>query len=218
MFTGLIEKIGEVVSIRRVGVDAEIRVSAPFPRLVDGESIAVDGACLTVTKVLSDGFTANASAETLERTTLAQLKNGAKVHLERALALSDRLGGHLVSGHVDGVGRKISMEMLGQSAKVSFEVPARLAPFIAPKGAIAVDGTSLTVNAASGVLFDVVLVPFTRAATLIDKKSNGSSVNIEVDLLAKYIARLLGKPGVDGVSSGSEPGISLDTLAKHGFI
>jgi riboflavin synthase len=216
MFTGLVQQIGEVVSVRRVGPDTEIRVAADFAELVNGESIAVDGACLTVTTVVSNGFLANASAETLERTNLQQLKSGAKVHLERALRLEDRLGGHIVSGHVDGVGKKIGMEVIGGSVRVTFELPPEIAPFVAPKGAIAIDGASLTVNGASGVQLDVVLVPFTRAATLIDKKPNGSSVNIEVDLLAKYVARLMGKPGVDGRAPGH--GISLDLLAKHGFL
>jgi riboflavin synthase len=216
MFTGLVQQIGEVVSTKRIGLDTEIRIAAAFTELADGESIAVDGACLTVTQVLSNGFLANASAETLERTNLPQLKNGAKVHLERALRLEDRLGGHIVSGHVDGVGIKTGMEVIGRSVRVTFKLPSELAPFVAPKGAIAIDGASLTVNGASGVQIDVVLVPFTRAATLIDKKPNGSSVNVEVDLLAKYVARLLGKPGVDGIEGGQ--GISFGLLAKQGFL
>jgi riboflavin synthase len=216
MFTGLIQQIGEVRSIKRVGHDAEVRVVAHFSELERGESVAVDGACLTVTEVVPDGFLANASAETLACTTVREVKNGAKVHLERALRLSDRLGGHIVSGHVDGIGRKIGAEPVGQALRVNFEVPAELAPFIAPKGAVAVDGASLTVNRATGAQFDVVLVPFTRTSTLLDKKSTGSSVNIEVDLLAKYIARLLDKPGVDGLSSGQ--GMSFDWLARQGFL
>jgi riboflavin synthase len=216
MFTGLIQQIGQVRSIKRNGPDTELYVAATFSELTDGESIAVDGTCLTVTKVLSDGFYANASVETLARSTLRAIKNGSNVHLERALRLSERLGGHIVSGHVDGVGKKVGMEDVGRALDITFEAPAELAPFIAPKGAIAVDGVSLTVNRASGVQFSVILVPFTRSATLIDKKPVGALVNLEVDILAKYIARLLGKPGVDGVTSGQ--GINTELLAKFGFL
>jgi riboflavin synthase len=216
MFTGLIEEIGLLRSIKRKGVDAELQIAASFQELSLGESIAVDGACLTVTRIFDDGFVAAMSRETRDRTTLGNLKNGSRVHLERALKLGGRLGGHIVSGHVDGVGKKTAMSPLGDALKISFSVPEILAPLIAPKGSIAIDGISLTVNYVTGVQFDVVLVPFTRGETLLDKKPVGSPVNLEVDILAKYIARLLGKKGVDGENAGN--GITLEMLAEEGFL
>jgi riboflavin synthase len=216
MFTGLIQQIGEIKDIRSTGTDAELYLHAGFTELLEGESIAVDGACLTVSKITDGGFVANASSETLVRTTLRHFKKGTKVHLERAMTLSERLGGHLVSGHVDGVGKLISHQRAGHAMKVTLEVPSELAPFIAPKGAVAVNGVSLTVNEVSGHRFGVTLVPYTRGATLLDKKPEGSPVNIEVDILAKYIARLLGKPGVTGTSGDGE--INLDFLARQGFL
>ncbi len=216
MFTGLIEQIGTIRSMRRSGPDAELRIAANFTELSLGESIAVDGACLTVSQIMDDGFVANVSAETLTKTTLQNRKPGEGVHLERALRLGDRMGGHLVSGHVDGIGTKVSMTPVGDAVRTTFEVPEPLAPFIAPKGSVAVDGVSLTVNRASGLQFDLVLVPHTRTHTLFDKRPIGSPVNLEVDLLAKYVARLLGKPGVDGQLPGS--GVTLDLLAREGFL
>jgi len=216
MFTGLIEEIGLVRSFVKKGVDAEIQIQAAFEQLVLGESIAIDGACLTVTRILDKGFAASASAETLGRTTLGSLKNGSQVHLERALKLGERLGGHIVSGHVDGIGKKTALAPLGGASKVTFSVPEPLAPLIAPKGSIAIDGISLTVNRVTGVEFDVVLVPFTRGKTLLDKRPIGALVNLEVDILAKYVARLLGKRGVDGKLEGGA--ITIDLLAKEGFL
>jgi riboflavin synthase len=216
MFTGLVEQIGTVRSVKRSGKDAEIEVAADLGGLQLGESIAVNGTCLTVTRDLGGAFTATASAETLSRTTLKDLNTGAGVHLERALRLEDRVGGHLVSGHVDGVGKTVSLNPLGDALRVTYQAPKELAPLIAPKGSISVDGVSLTVNGATGVQFDVVLVPFTREKTLLDKRKTGSPVNIEVDLLAKYVARLLGKPGVDGRQPGE--GLTLELLAREGFL
>lgn len=216
MFTGLVEEFGLVRSFRKKGPDGEFQISTTFHELVLGESIAVNGACLTVVRITNDGFFANASAETLGITTLENLKIGSKVHLERALRPMDRMGGHIVSGHVDGVGKKISANPLGDALKVAFSVPKALSPLIAPKGAITIDGVSLTVNRATGTQFDVVLVPFTRQKTLLDKTPIGTSVNLEVDILAKYVARLLGRPGVDGEPPGV--GIDLEMLAKEGFL
>ncbi len=216
MFTGLVEEVGLLRSFARKGVDAEIQNQAAFEQLVLGESIAVDGACLTVTRFLDKGFVASASAETLTRTTLGRLKNGSQVHLERALKLGERLGGHIVSGHVDGIGKKTAVFPLGSAVKVAFSVPEPLAPLIAPKGSIAIDGVSLTVNRVTGVEFDVVLVPFTRSKTLLDKRPVGAAVNLEVDIIAKYVARLLGRKGVDGQIEGG--GITVELLAKEGFL
>ncbi|MDM7913772.1 MAG: riboflavin synthase, partial [Candidatus Eisenbacteria bacterium] len=137
--------------------------------------------------------------------------------LKRALAAGDRLGGHLVTGHVDGVGTVVGREPVGDALRMTFEVPQALAPFLAPKGSITIDGTSLTVNGAAGRRFDVMLVPFTRKETLLDSLALHARVNLEVDVLAKYVARLLGKPGVDGIAPG-EGGVSLDLLRTHGYL
>lgn len=212
----MIEQVGIVRSLRRKGADAEVEVMAGFQELEPGESIAVNGACLTVTRFGTEWFAAGISAETLARTTLGALAAGDRVHLERALRLGDRLGGHLVSGHVDGVGKLLSCSVLGEAVRATYEVPPELGPLIAPKGSVAVDGTSLTVNGVEGARFDVVLVPFTRDKTLLDQRAPGSAVNIEVDLLAKYVARLLGKPGVDGKVAGG--GVTLERLAEEGFL
>jgi len=221
MFTGIVHHIGRVHGIAVSGTDAELRVVSEFRDYVLGESIAANGTCLTVAAIHADGFTAHASSETLQKTTLGDLKSGSRVHLERALKLGDAIGGHLVSGHVDGVGTVAAQEALGDSLKVTFEVPTELASLIAPKGSIAVDGTSLTVNHASGTRFDVVLVPFTRSHTLLDQRAVGARVNLEVDVLAKHVARLLGKPGVDGIdpaNPGDRGGVTLDLLTRQGYV
>lgn len=205
MFTGLIEAIGAVSEVERGALGARLRVECPWADLREGESIAVDGVCLSVAERVPGGFLCDASAETLGRTTLGAVRAGARVHLERALRAGDRLGGHLVSGHVDGVGTIASRAPIGEARRLEFEVPAALAPFLAPKASIAVDGVSLTVNGARGTRFDVVLVPITLAKTLLGSKPIGAPVNLEVDVLAKYVARLLGRPGVDGVPPG-DPG------------
>jgi riboflavin synthase len=142
-------------------------------------------------------FDADASLETLDKTNLGNLSEGDRVHLERALALGDRLGGHLVSGHVDGVGTLISRTAEGDYVRVSFEAPRRLAPFLAPKGSITVNGVSLTVNTVAGTRFEVMLVPYTLDETTFGEMANGTQINLEVDILAKYVASLMGKPGVD---------------------
>jgi len=198
MFTGLVESKGTLVRRTALGKDARLVVEGelgPEP-LVLGESIAVDGVCLTVAAILKPGpgpcaFEADASAETLAKTTLGELTSGAAVNLERALAVGARMGGHIVSGHVDGVGRIADKAPLGLAVKVTFEVPNDLARYIAPKGSICVSGVSLTVNNVSGAHFDVVLVPHTRDKTSLDALPVGARVNLEVDLLARYVARLL---------------------------
>jgi riboflavin synthase len=216
MFTGLVQQIGKIQDLRRSPGGVLLRVAATYQKLVLGESIAVNGCCLTVTTILDDGFTADASQETLDKTTTGALRVGDAVHLERALSMGDKLGGHLVTGHVDGVGKLVSRDPLGDAVRVTFEVPELLAPLIAPKGSATLDGTSLTVNSVHGKRFDVVLVPFTRKETLFDGKALGAGINVEVDVLAKYVARLLGKPGVDGTGGGD--GLTLEALAKAGFV
>lgn len=219
MFTGLIEELGTLARLTRRGVDAEIEIRCALRDYVLGESIAVNGVCLSVTRWTDGSFCADASAETLAKTSLSEVELGGRVHLERALAYGSRVGGHLVTGHVDGVGRVVAREPLGDAVKMVFEVPEALAPFLAPKGSVAVDGTSLTVNGASGTRFDVVLVPITQGKTLLADKRPGAKVNLEVDVLAKYVARLLGRPGVDGLAAdASAAGITEELLSKHGYL
>ncbi len=218
MFTGLVAEVGQVREVQHGSGSARLRIACTFSQLVLGESIAVNGCCLTVTSILADGFTCDASQETLDKTTTGALSVSHGVHLERAMQVGDRLGGHLVTGHVDGVGKLVARAPLGDAERVTFSVPPVLAPLIAPKGSITIDGVSLTVNHVDDLKFDVVLVPYTRRETLFGKKALGADVNLEVDVLAKYVARLLGRAGVDG--GGGEPGerLTLEMLSKAGFV
>jgi riboflavin synthase len=225
MFTGLVAELGSIRRVQRGALGARFDIACSFAGLALGESVATDGVCLTVAELVPGGFLCDASAETLSKTTLSAASAGKPVHLERALRLGDRLGGHLVSGHVDGVGKLLATEPLGEALKVVLEVPERLAPFLAPKGSITVDGVSLTVNGAQGTRFDVVLVQFTRGATHLDRGPLGKSVNLEVDVLAKYVARLFGRPGVDGLPASDEGGSAktgdaamLDLLSRSGYL
>jgi len=217
MFTGLVQQIGTILSLERDSKGATIHVGCSFPELVLGESIATHGICLTVIRDSGRGFYAEASEETLVKSVLGDLRVNERVHLERALGATDKLGGHLVTGHVDGVGRIVERIPLGDAVRMIVEVPSELAPFLAPKGSITIDGVSLTVNGATGNRFDVALVPFTRKETVFDALPVGARVNLEVDILAKYVARLLGRPGVDGVPPGGSGGVTLDLLRKHGY-
>ena len=214
MFTGLVDAIGEVRAIERGAKEVSFHVRSGYSELQLGESIAVMGTCLTVTRIDGDSFWVDASRETLALTNLGELAKGDRVHLERALRLGQRLGGHLVSGHIDGVGRLVAREPMGDAARVTFEVPERLAPFVAPKGSVAIDGVSLTINGVRGAGFDVMLVPYTRKETLFDARAVGARVNLEVDVLSKYVARLLGRPGVDGRGDAQ----ILELLQKQGFL
>lgn len=221
MFTGLVQAVGVVHAIRRTAAGAAITITHPFGALTLGESIAVNGVCLSVTKIEDGRFTCDASIETLSKTTLGAFDRGACVHLERALCVGDRLGGHLVSGHVDGVGRVVKKSPLGDALRMVFEAPVALGRFFAPKGSVTIDGISLTINGATGSQFDVALVPITRAETRLDQRAVGESVNIEVDVLAKYVARLLGQPGVDGASPqqpSALAGVDLDLLRRAGYL
>jgi riboflavin synthase len=197
MFTGLIEQVGTIDRLERRDDGLSIHIGCALHPYELGESIAVNGTCLTV-KTFSEGhFEADASPETLDMTNLGDLNEGDRVHLERALALGDRLGGHLVTGHVDGVGTLCARAQEGDYVRASFDVPKRLAPFLAPKGSVTVNGVSLTVNTVAGTRFDVMLVPYTLDETTFGEMRNGARVNLEVDILAKYVASLTGKPGVD---------------------
>jgi riboflavin synthase len=217
MFTGIIQAVGKIAAIEQKGDDARLRIDTVSLDMSDvntGDSIAVSGVCLTAVEHSASGFTSDVSGETLSRTTLGQLRTGDAVNLEKALTLNTPLGGHLVSGHVDGVGTVVSREAEGRSVRFRFEAPDALARYIAEKGSICIDGVSLTVNAVNGVKFDVNIVPHTLAETTLDNFQPGSKVNLEVDLLARYLERLmLGDAAVKGGSA-----ITREFLARHGFI
>ncbi len=183
--------------------------------LVVGESIAVDGACLTVTKVLPDGFEADVSSETLALTTLGAIPVGGPVNLERSLTLAARLGGHLVSGHVDDVCTLTSRVPEGAGLCLTFEFPPRLARFIAQKGSVAVNGVSLTVNVARARTFDVMIIPHTAEVTSIGALAVGQAVNLEVDLLSRYVARLLEAGSQAAHAADALPGDAAKEDATH---
>jgi riboflavin synthase len=214
MFTGLIEGTGSIAGITPMTEGVCLTIVPPFPvvQLTLGESVAVAGACLTVTSVSGGAFQAQVSPETLKRTTLGLKKAGDRVNLERALRIGDRLGGHLVTGHVDGVGTVRERREGPDHLFLSFQVPPTLRPFIIEKGSIAVDGVSLTVNAVQSHTFAVNIIPFTAAKTTLPALKVGDQVNLETDIIGKYVARLLGAhtPGKGGVSK--------DLLAEHGFL
>jgi riboflavin synthase len=194
MFTGLVQAKGTLVRRTEKGADARLVVKGALggEPLALGESISVDGVCLTVDVIVdAETFEVDASSETLAKTTLGSLPELAAVNLERALAVGQRLGGHLVSGHVDGVGRVVERTAVGESVKITFEAPHELARFIAQKGSICVSGVSLTVNEVDRNRFDVMLIPHTLEKTTFSALAVGTKVNLEVDVLARYVARLL---------------------------
>lgn len=195
MFTGLIEDVGAVARLERRGPSATLVVSTTLGPLSLGESVAVDGVCLTVTRFDAGSFSADCSAETLAHTTLGALAPGARVHLERALLPTTRLGGHLVSGHVDGKATLTAVEPIGDARKLTIRVPPELSRFVAKKGSVALDGVSLTINGVEHDHFDVMIIPHTADKTKLVTKRPGDALNVEVDLLARYVARLLEPSG-----------------------
>ena len=202
MFTGLVEQIGRVQRADRHDKGATLDIECSMAPYTLGESIAVHGVCLTVAEILPDGFMAYASEETLRCSVLGELEVGSRVHLERALALGERLGGHLVSGHVDGIGSRGATFTEGDCTQIRFNVPKQLRPFFAPKGSVTLNGVSLTVNDVGAEDFSVMLVPHTLEHTTLGELDEGQNINIEVDILAKYVASLMGKEGVDGALGG----------------
>ena len=195
MFTGIITAIGEVRSLAQPaeGADMRLVVATPWPDAASiplGASIANSGVCLTVIERGADWFAVQASAETLSKTTLAGWKVGTQINLERALKMGDELGGHVVSGHVDGVGRVISATLDHGSTRWTFDAPTELARFIAAKGSVTINGVSLTVNEVAGSTFGVNIIPHTAAHTTFGTLAVGDAVNIEIDMLARYVARL----------------------------
>jgi len=191
MFTGIITDIGTVRAIARAGdTRFEIATAYDLATVEIGASIACNGCCLTVIEKGRDWFAVQASAETLSKTTLGAWRAGTRINLERALKIGDELGGHIVSGHVDGLGEIVSITAEGESLRFRIRVPSALARFIAPKGSVAVDGTSLTVNEVEGDVFGVNIIPHTQAVTTWGGMAAGQGVNIEIDMLARYVARL----------------------------
>jgi riboflavin synthase len=193
MFTGIINAVGEIASVQTRGGDVRLVIDAGELDLADvaiGDSLCVAGVCLTAVAIEGTKFNADVSVETLSCTTLGKLQVGDRVNLEKSLRLADRIGGHLVSGHVDGVGRVVSVEADARSQRWRFEVPADLSRYIAAKGSVCIDGVSLTVNDVAANRFGVNLIPHTIDATTFRDKRAGEAVNIEVDVIARYVERL----------------------------
>ncbi|MDH3342187.1 MAG: riboflavin synthase [Gammaproteobacteria bacterium] len=215
MFTGIIEAIGKVKHVEPVGGDMRLTIDVASLDMADvnlGDSIAVNGVCLTAVKFDKSSFVADVSNESISLTTLKNLKSGSPVNLEKALLPTTRLGGHLVSGHVDGLGQVVNIRDDGRSIRYTIKVPAELKRYIAVKGSICIDGTSLTVNAVNDDCFDINIVPHTQERTIIQSYKAGSEVNLEVDLVARYLESLLLHS-----SDESREGLSLDMLSKAGF-
>jgi riboflavin synthase len=199
MFTGIVEDVGTVLGLKPGAKEVLIRIrtkNIDVSEIKIGDSISVNGACLTVISVKNDTFAVEASHETLRRTTLSKLKLGSMVNLERSLKLGDRLGGHIVNGHVDGVGRVESTTRRGKSVEFWFSIPKGHSRYVVDKGSIAVDGVSLTINAVNGERFSVNIIPHTQEATIFGHLKPGDSVNLEFDIIGKYVEKfLVGKGG-----------------------
>ncbi len=218
MFTGLIEGTGKLVRLEPRGKDMRLSILASFDLagLEVGESVSVDGVCLTVVSWEKRTFSVDVSQETLSRSTLARSRPGDQVNLERALKLGDRLGGHLVNGHVDGRAKVISNERKGESWVLVFEIGAELGRYLIEKGSVAVSGVSLTVNRCDNRSFEVNVIPHTARMTTIGSLRAGDEVNIEVDIIGKYVEKFVGKRG-EG-SSDAANGMGREFLKKHGFL
>ena len=219
MFTGIIESIGKIAKMEKRGGDVRLHIATGKLDMSDvalGDSIAVNGVCLTAVVLPGDGFVADVSNETLSLTSLGQLSTGSPVNLEKALTMSTRLGGHLVSGHVDGLGEVVAKSEDARSIRFTVKAPDELAKYIAHKGSITVDGTSLTVNAVSGAEFELNIVPHTAQETIMSEYEVGRTVNLEVDLVARYLERLLlGDKAADAHADG---GLNMQKLMEAGFV
>ncbi len=211
MFTGIVEELGSVKALRREAGAAQLTLSAStvLQSTAIGDSICVNGVCLTVVEMNSSEFSADVAVETLRVTNLGELKVGAKVNLERALQLSARIGGHLVSGHVDAVGRIRDKREEGNGWRIFIDAPEKVLRYVIKKGSIAVDGISLTVADVDAAGFSVAMIPHTAKLTTLGFKTSGDSVNLESDIIGKYVERLL--------SGRMEGGVDLDLLKKTGF-
>ena len=209
MFTGLVEAKGILARRARRGQGFQLYVEAALGALTLGESISVSGACLTVVSSDGRGFEADVSLETAAKTTLGQLPLGSSVNLERALKVGDRLGGHLVSGHVDAVAQLVRVEPAGEAQRLSIAFPRELARFIASKGSITLDGVSLTVNAATSDVLEVMVIPHTLSVTTLGDSKPGTAINLEVDTLARYAVRFL------EVTGNKDPEAGLKDALRH---
>lgn len=218
MFTGIIEAVGTISKIQSRGSDFSLQIHTGDLDMDDvhlGDSIAVNGVCLTATVLDKQSFWADVSNETLSKTTFRHLKPGVSVNLEKALTLQTRLGGHMVSGHVDGIGRLVNQQADGQSVRLTFEYPAALDRYIAEKGSITVEGISLTVNKVENLRFSLNIVPHTLAKTTLSHCSDGREVNLEVDVIARYLEKLMIGTQSDSAQSSN---ITEAFLAQHGYM
>lgn len=218
MFTGLVEELGTLRAVRKGADSALLTIEAEkvLGDLKIGDSVAVNGVCLTVTTYDGKSFTADVMAETLSKSNLGDIKPGDRVNLERALRLGDRLGGHLVSGHIDGVGTIVNKERFDIAIVITVSAPREVMRYIIKKGSIAIDGTSLTVVDFAGEMFSVSLIPHTAHATTLGYKNIGQTVNLEADIIGKYIERLLSSRG--DVAGEDNPGVTMEVLMKNGFV
>ena len=220
MFTGIIEAVGRLQSVENRQGDLRMTIDSGKLDLSDvqlGDSIATNGVCLTVVELTGSGYVADVSLETLEHSTLAELAPGCSLNLEKALTPTTRLGGHLVSGHVDGVGQVVTIEPSARSSVYWMEAPKEIARYIAHKGSITVDGVSLTVNKVDGCRFALNIVPHTQQETTIRQYRPGSRVNLEVDLLARYLERLF-DPSLKDEKTEQPSSLTEGFLAEHGFM
>tara|TARA_R110002111_G_scaffold177205_4_gene243261 strand:- start:81 stop:719 length:639 start_codon:yes stop_codon:yes gene_type:complete len=211
MFTGIIAAVGKIQAVEAKGGDVRLEVATQQLDLTDvilGDSIAINGVCLTVVAIHGQKMDFDVSKETLVRSSLGAIQTGSEVNLEKALAVGDRLGGHFVSGHVDGMGECVLKEASARSVKFRFSIPTGLSRYIAEKGSICIDGVSLTVNSVTENVFEVNIIPHTMQETIIKNYRVGTKVNLEVDLIARYLERLLPE---------QKSGVTYDTLLKHGF-
>ena len=216
MFTGIIAATGKIERLQHIGGDVRLHVRCErvdFSDVQLGDSIAVSGVCLTAIETSQHGFAADVSRETLAVTTAKDWREGVEVNLELALQPQSRLGGHIVSGHVDGIGELLRRYPDGRSERLEFRVPAQLARYIAHKGSVCIDGVSLTVNAVNGNEFGVNIIPHTAERTTLHAFTAGRQVNIEVDVIARYLERL-----IQGDARHTEAGITFDQLARSGFV
>lgn len=220
MFTGIIEGLGTVRGIQPSGEGCKLSVDADFvlsgTRL--GDSIAVNGACLTAVALSGRSFTVDVSPETMSRTTFGRIRAGDRVNLERALRLSDRLDGHLVSGHIDGMGALADRKVRSNAILLAFRAPRALTRYMIPKGSVAVDGVSLTINAATDDGFEVSIIPHTARLTTVGMKAVGDPVNIETDMIGKYVERFVAFGKAGGPEKPAGDGLDIAFLARHGFL
>ncbi|MCG6202256.1 riboflavin synthase [Psychromonas antarctica] len=220
MFTGIIAAVGHVTAIKKNEKDMTISIDSGVLDLSDvklGDSIANNGVCLTVTRLSSQGFDADVSNETIKRSGFANIKTGFAINLEKAMQIDDRLGGHIVSGHVDGVGEVTSITPLGNAVEYWIKAPDELAKYIAEKGSITIDGISLTTNEIDGACFKLTIIPHTIAQTNMANYNVGTQVNLEVDLISRYLERLmLGEKASQSIKKQDKS--TMDLLTRSGFL